>query len=171
MVAMRPWERVVFNHFETTETSLLSQYYNEIIQNYQITERRHHIEMKNKKQLHNASKEHATVILIKKKQWKRKAKELTNWMKMDKETLVDFYEEIIREILQPHTTSIPKDMISSVSAREERVNLLTISGPYVCEVDEDDYDSEDTDSSDEDDEDEDDDKDDKQTNPKKRKRN
>ena len=90
---------------------------------------------------------------------------------MDKETLVDFYEEIIREILQPHTTSIPKDMISSVSAREERVNLLTISGPYVCVVDEDDYDSEDTDSSDEDDEDEDDDKDDKQTNPKKRKRN
>ena len=50
---------------------------------------------------------------------------------MDKETLVDFYEEIIREILQPHTTSIPKDMISSVSARDERVNLLTILGPYV----------------------------------------
>jgi len=171
MVAMRPWERVVFNAFETTETSLLSQYYNEIIENYQITERRHHVEMKNEKQLHNASKERATVLYKKKKQWKRKAKELTNWMKMDKETLVDFYEEIIREILQPHTTSIPKDMVSSVSAREERVNLLTISGPYVCEVDEDDYDSEDTDSSDEDDEDEDDDKDDKQTNPKKRKRN
>jgi len=169
MVAMRPWERVVFNHFETTETSLLSQYYNEIIENYQITERRHHIEMDNEKQLHNASKKHATVLLKKKKQWKRMAKELTNWMTMDKETLVDFYEEIIREILQPHTTSIPKDMISSVSAREERVNLLT--GPYVCEVDEDNYDSEDTDSSDEDDEDEDDDKDDKQTNPKKRKRN
>ena len=87
---------------------------------------------------------------------------------MDKEILVDFYEEIIREILQPHTTSIPKDMISSVSAREERVNLLTISGPHVCELDEGDYDSQDTDSSDEDDQDEDDDKDDKQT---KRKRN
>jgi hypothetical protein len=52
-------------------------------------------------------------------------------------------------------------MISSVSARDERVNLLTISGPYVFELDEDDYDSQDTDSSDEDDEDEDDDEDDK----------
>jgi hypothetical protein len=30
-------------------------------------------------------------------------------------------------------------MIASVSAREERVNLLTISGPYVCELDEGDY--------------------------------
>ena len=87
---------------------------------------------------------------------------------MDKEILVDFYEEIIKEILQPHTTSIPKDMISSVSARDERVKLLTMSGPYICEVDEDDVDSQYTDSSDED---EDDDKDDKQTNPKKRKRN
>ena len=171
MVAMRPWKRVVFNASQTTETSLLSQYYNEMIVNYQITQREHHIEMRNEKQLHNASKEHATGLLKKKKQWKRKAKELTTWMKMDKEILVDFYEEIIKEILQPQTTSIPKDMISSVSARDERVNLLTMSGPYVCEIDEDDYDSQDTDSSDEDDEDKDDDKDDKQTNPKKRKRN
>jgi hypothetical protein len=52
-----------------------------------------------------------------------------------------------------HTTSIPNNMVSSVSARDERFNLLTISGPYVCELDEDDYDSQDTDSSDEDDED------------------
>ncbi len=44
-------------------------------------------------------------------------------------------------------------MISSVSARDERVTLLTMSGPYdVCELDEDDYDSQDTVCSDEDDE-------------------
>ncbi len=52
-------------------------------------------------------------------------------------------------------------MITSVSARDERVSLLTISGPYdVCtldENDEDDYDSQDTDSSDENDEKKDDD--------------
>jgi hypothetical protein len=54
-------------------------------------------------------------------------------MKFDKEILIDFYEDIIKEIRQPHTTTIPTDMIASVSAREERVNLLTISGPYVCE--------------------------------------
>ena len=71
-------------------------------------------------------------------------------------------------MLQPHATSIPIDFVASVLAREERVNLLTISGPYVCELDEGDYDSQDTDSSDEDDQDEDDDKDDKQN---KRKRN
>jgi hypothetical protein len=89
-------------------------------------------------------------------------------MKFDKETIVEFYEDVIREMLQPHTTSIPTEFVASVSAREERVNLLTISGPYLCELDEDDYDSQDTDSSDEDDQDEDDDKDDKQN---KRKRN
>jgi hypothetical protein len=66
MVAKRPWERVVFDAFETTETSLLSQYYNEIIENYQTKQRRHHIEMRNEKQLQNASKEHATVLLKKK---------------------------------------------------------------------------------------------------------
>ena len=74
MVAVRPWERVVLNAFETTETSLLSQYYNEIIENYQITERRHHIEMRNEKQLHNASKEHATVLFKKKNSGKERRK-------------------------------------------------------------------------------------------------
>jgi hypothetical protein len=33
MVAKRPWERVVFDVFETTETSRLTHYYNEIIEN------------------------------------------------------------------------------------------------------------------------------------------
>ena len=73
-------------------------------------------------------------------------------MKEDKEVLVDFYEEIIRELVQPNTTSLPKDMITSVAARDERVILLAISGPYDCTIDEDDYDSQDTDSSDENDE-------------------
>ncbi len=35
MVAKRPWERVEFDASETTETSLLTQYYNEIIVNFQ----------------------------------------------------------------------------------------------------------------------------------------
>ena len=76
MVAMRPWARVVFNAFETSETSLLSQYYNEIIENYQITERRHHIEMKTEKQLHNASKERATVLYKKNNSGKERRKNL-----------------------------------------------------------------------------------------------
>ncbi len=71
MVAKRSWERVVFDAFETTETSLLSQHYNEIIENYQIEQRRHHIEMRNEKQLHNASKEHGTVLLEKKNSGKK----------------------------------------------------------------------------------------------------
>jgi hypothetical protein len=50
-------------------------------------------------------------------------------MKFDKETIVEFYEDVIREMLQAYTTSIPTEMVASVSAREERVNLLTISGP------------------------------------------
>ena len=100
---------------------------------------------------------------------------MNTWMKKDKEVLVDFYEEVIQEILQPNTTSIPKNMISSLSARDERVSLLTMSGPYdVCDLDEDDYDSQDTDSSDEDNEEEDEEEDDdedgnedgKQTNSK-----
>ena len=33
MVAKRPWERVVLDAFETTETSQLTRYYNEIIEN------------------------------------------------------------------------------------------------------------------------------------------
>ena len=78
-------------------------------------------------------------------------------MKKDKEVLVDFYEEIIRELLQPNTSSLPNDMITSVSARDERISLLTMSGPYDCTIDEDDYDSQDTDSSDENDEKKDDD--------------
>ena len=40
MVAKRPWERVVFDASETTETSLLTQYYNEIIVNFQRENRR-----------------------------------------------------------------------------------------------------------------------------------
>ena len=148
MVAKRPWDRVVFDASETTETSLLTQYYNEIIVNFQREHRRL------SKEKHDLLKE--------KKQWKKKAKELNTWMKEDKEVLVDFYEEIIREIiqelLQPNTTSLPKDMmITSVSARDERVSLLTMSGPYDCTIDEDDYDSQDTDSSDENDEKKDDD--------------
>ncbi len=51
----------------------------------------------------------------------------------------------MREMLQPHTTSIPTDMVASVSARDERFNFLAISGPYLCELDEGDYDSQDTD--------------------------
>ena len=138
MVAKRPWDRVVFDASETTETSLLTQYYNEIIVNFQREQRR-------------LSKEKHD-LLKKKKQWKKKAKLLNTWMKEDTEVLVDFYEEIIRELLQPNTTSLPKDMITSVSAREERIRLLPILGPYdMCtldENDEDDYYSEDTDSSD-----------------------
>ena len=96
---------------------------------------------------------------------------MNTWMKEDKEVLVGFYEEIIQEILQPNTTSIAKNMISSLSVRNGRVSVLTMSGPYdVCQLDEDDYDSQDTDSSDEDDEEkeeeEDDDEDGKQTNSK-----
>jgi Ni,Fe-hydrogenase I large subunit len=143
MVAKRPWERVVFDASETTETSLLTQYYNEIIVNFQREHRRL------SKEKHDLLKE--------KKQWKKKAKELNTWMKEDKEVLVDFYEEIIRELVQPNTTSLPKDMITSVSARDERVSLLTMSGPNDCTLDEDDYDSQDTDSSDENDEKKDDD--------------
>ena len=143
MVAKRPWNRVVFDASETTETSLLTQYYNEIIVNFQREHRRL------RKEKHD--------LLKKKKQWKRKAKELNTWMREDKEVLVDFYEEIIRELVQPNTTSLPKDMITSVSARDERVSLLTMSGPYDCTIDEDDYDSQDTDSSDENDEKKDDD--------------
>jgi hypothetical protein len=109
MVAKRPWERVVFDASETTETSLLTQYYNEIIVNFQREQRR-------------LSKEKHD-LLKKKKQWKKKAKVLNTWMKEDKEVLVDFYEEIIRELLQPNTTSLPKNMITSVSARDERVSL------------------------------------------------
>ena len=74
MVAKRPWERVVFAACQTTETRLLSQYYSEIIQNYQIEQRRHHIEMRNEKQLHNAAKEHATVLLKKINVEKKKQK-------------------------------------------------------------------------------------------------
>ncbi len=140
MVAKRPWDRVVFDSSETTETSLLTQYYNEIIVNFQ----REHSRLRKEK--HDLLKE--------KKQWKKKAKELSTWMKDDKEFLVDFYEEIIRELLQPNTTSLPKDMITSVVARDERVSLLTMSG---CTIDEDDYDSQETDSSDENDEKKDDD--------------
>jgi hypothetical protein len=145
MVAKRPWDRVVFDASETTETSLLTQYYNEIIVNFQREHRR-------------LSKEKHDLLKTK-KQWKKKAKELNTWMKEDKEVLVDFYEEIIRELLQPNTTSLslPKDMITSVSARDERVSLLTMSGPYDCTIDEDDYYSQDTDSSDENDEKKDDD--------------
>ncbi len=73
-------------------------------------------------------------------------------MKEDKEVLVEFYEEIIRELLQPNTSSLPTEMITSASARQERISLLPISGPYdMCTLDdndEDDYDSQDTDSSD-----------------------
>ena len=143
MVAKRPWDRVVFDASETTETSLLTQYYNEIIVNFQREHRRL------RKEKHD--------LLKKKKQWKKKAKELNTYMKADKEVLVDFYEEIIRELLQPNTSSLPKDMITSVAARDERVILLAISGPYHCTIDEDDYDSQDTDSSDENDEKKDDD--------------
>ena len=122
MVAKRPWERVVFDASETTETSLLTQYYNEIIVNFQRENRR-------------LSKEKHD-ILKKKKQWKKKAKVLNTSMKEDKEVLVDFYEEIIRELLQPNTTSLPKQMITSASARDERVSLLMtesalISGIYI----------------------------------------
>jgi hypothetical protein len=59
MVAKRPWERVVFDAFETTETSRLTHYYNEIIEN--------------EKQLQEAWKEHyekqlqTTKVLLKKK--------------------------------------------------------------------------------------------------------
>ena len=87
-------------------------------------------------------KQHAQVLLKKKKQWKNKAKVMNTWMKEDKEVLVGFYEEIIQEILQPNTTFIAKNMISSLSVRNGRVSVLTMSGPYdVCELDEDDYDS------------------------------
>ena len=144
MVAKRPWDRVVFDASETTETSLLTQYYNEIIVNFQREHRRL------RKEKHDLVKEKHD-LLKKKKLWKKKAKELNTYMKADKEVIVDFYEEIIRELRQPNTSSLPKDMITSVAARDERVILLAISGPYHCTIDEDDYDSQDTDSSDEDD--------------------
>ena len=150
MVAKRPWDRVVFDASETTETSLLTQYYNGIIVNFQREHRRL------RKEKHDLVKEKHD-LLKKKKLWKKKAKELNTYMKADKEVIVDFYEEIIRELRQPNTSSLPKEMITSVAARDERVILLAISGPYHCEIDEDDYDSEDTDSSDEDDEKKDDD--------------
>jgi hypothetical protein len=150
MVAKRPWDRVVFDASETTETSLLTQYYNGIIVNFQREHRRL------RKEKHDLVKEKHD-LLKKKKLWKKKAKELNTYMKADKEVIVDFYEEIIRELRQPNTSSLPKEMITSVAAREERVILLAISGPYHCTIDEDDYDSQDTDSSDEDDEKKDDD--------------
>jgi hypothetical protein len=44
-------------------------------------------------------------VLLKKKTVEKKAKEIKTLMKVDKEVLVlvDFYEEIIQEILQPNT--------------------------------------------------------------------
>jgi hypothetical protein len=50
MVAKRPWERVALYAFETLETSLVTQYYEEIIENFQREQWRLHIEMINEKQ-------------------------------------------------------------------------------------------------------------------------
>jgi hypothetical protein len=82
MVEKRPWERVALYAFETPETSLVTQYYEEIIENFQREQRRLHIEMINEKQ--NIQKDHAKVLLKKKKQWKEKAKEITTRIKVDK---------------------------------------------------------------------------------------
>jgi hypothetical protein len=74
MVAKRPWERVVIDAFETTETSLLSQYYNKLIVNFQREQRRLINEKQNIQKDLNASKDHAQVLLKKKNSGKKKQK-------------------------------------------------------------------------------------------------
>jgi hypothetical protein len=126
-VAKRPWDRVVFDASETTETSLLTQYYNEIIVNFQREHRRL------RKEKHD--------LLKKNKQWKKKAKELNTWMKEDKEVLVDFYEEIIREENdEKKATRRKTTMHSSISYILSYLNLnrnpkKDFSNPYPARLD------------------------------------